>query len=62
MTNTDQDKKAVIAQVFARAASGYQRITHFPPLGQQLVELAEIPVGEGSGCGCRAWRDPLPGG
>ena len=42
---TDQDRKAAIAQVFARAAAGYQHITHFPPLGRRLVELADIPAG-----------------
>ena len=45
MVDTAQDRKAIIAQVFARAASGYQHITHFPPLGRRLVELAQIPDG-----------------
>src|SRR5260221_7140914 len=45
MLGSDQDKKATIAQVFARAAYGYQNITHFPPLGRQLVEMAQIPAG-----------------
>ena len=45
MIISDQDKKAMIAQVFARAADGYQHIKHFPPLGQRLVELAHIPAG-----------------
>ena len=45
MIDSDQDRKGIIAQIFARAAAGYQRITHFPPLGQRLVELAQIPAG-----------------
>src|SRR5437899_8118891 len=45
MIDTVQDKKALIAQVFARSADGYQRISYFPPLGQRLVELAHIPAG-----------------
>jgi ubiquinone/menaquinone biosynthesis C-methylase UbiE len=45
MFDGDQDRKAIIAQVFARAASGYQNITHFPPLGRRLVELAHVPDG-----------------
>ncbi len=45
MVSSVQDKKTVIAQVFTRAAEGYQRITHFPPLGRRLVELAQIPAG-----------------
>src|SRR5260221_3850651 len=45
MIDIEQDKKAIIAQVFARAASGYQHITHFPPLGRRLVEMAQIPAG-----------------
>src|SRR5947207_13353245 len=45
MTNIELDRKTTIAQVFARAAAGYQHITHFPPLGRRLVELAAIPAG-----------------
>ncbi len=45
MVSSIQDKKTIIAQVFTRAATGYQRITHFPPLGRRLVELAQIPAG-----------------
>lgn len=45
MMDRDQDKKTIIAQIFERAATGYQRITHFPPVGQRLVELAQIPAG-----------------
>src|ERR1700687_5705360 len=45
MIDIYENKKEIIAQVFARAASGYQRITHFHPLGRELVELAQIPAG-----------------
>jgi|SRR5579859_4549181 len=45
MLETELDRKATIAQVFARAAAGYEHITHFPPLGQRLVELAGLPGG-----------------
>ena len=45
MSEIELDRKTTIAQVFARAAAGYQHITHFPPLGRRLVELAGIPAG-----------------
>jgi ubiquinone/menaquinone biosynthesis C-methylase UbiE len=47
MTVTDaaESKKHLIAGTFSRAARGYQGITHFPPLGRRLVELAQIPGG-----------------
>ena len=45
MTETELDRKAVIAQVFARAAAGYENVTHVPPLGRRLVALAGIPAG-----------------
>jgi ubiquinone/menaquinone biosynthesis C-methylase UbiE len=56
MMSSEQDMKAIIAQVFARGANGYQHITHFPPLGRRLVELAQIPAGAkvldvAAGCG-----------
>src|SRR6516165_10444221 len=45
MNDTAENKKQVIAGTFSRAATGYQRITHFPPLGRRLVDLAQIPRG-----------------
>ena len=45
MAEIELDRKATIAQVFARAAVGYEHITHFHPLGRRLVELADIPAG-----------------
>jgi O-methyltransferase/aklanonic acid methyltransferase len=45
MIDGDQNRKAIIAQMFARAASGYGHITHFPLLGRRIVELSQIPAG-----------------
>jgi ubiquinone/menaquinone biosynthesis C-methylase UbiE len=45
MIDSDQNRKAIIARVFAHAASGYGHITHFPPLGRRIVELSQIPAG-----------------
>ena len=38
-------KKELIAAVFARAASNYERIKYFWPMGRLLVEKAAIPPG-----------------
>ena len=41
----DRIKKELIASVFARAASNYERIKYFWPLGQLLVKKATISAG-----------------
>jgi ubiquinone/menaquinone biosynthesis C-methylase UbiE len=45
VSDTTESRKQLIAGTFSRAATGYQRITHFPPLGRRLVDLAQIPRG-----------------
>jgi ubiquinone/menaquinone biosynthesis C-methylase UbiE len=45
MTDVAESRKQIISGTFSRAATGYQRITHFPPLGRRLVDLAQIPPG-----------------
>jgi ubiquinone/menaquinone biosynthesis C-methylase UbiE len=45
VNDATESRKRVIAGTFSRAAVGYQRITHFPPLGRRLVDLAQIPSG-----------------
>ena len=45
MEPTASTKKEALQGVFTRAASGYGAIRYFPPLGQWLVDVAQISSG-----------------
>ena len=45
MSDEKQARKALIGEVFDRAATTYDRVHYFWPLGRRLVEQAAIPPG-----------------